>query len=117
MVAASRTVSTSGSVATALAEPARSSGAVGEGGGWVWGRSPGWGVGGHGCSWARGAVAGGGRSAPPSAAGGVGPYRDPARRCGVSSQVGGLIVQLVASETKGQEPRAGVQSGGVAGRP
>src|SRR5436190_7464917 len=99
MVAASRAVSTSGSAARALMEPARSRGAVGRAGGWTWGRSPGSGVGGHCCSWACGATAGGGRSALPSAAG-VGPYLDPASRCGVSSLVGGLIVRLPASQTK-----------------
>jgi hypothetical protein len=42
---------------------------MGEDVGWLLERSPGVGVGGHGCSRARGAVAGGGRSALPSAAG------------------------------------------------
>src|SRR5829696_6772199 len=104
MAAASRAVSTSGRVARALVEePARSSGAVGEGSGWAWERSPGSGVGGHWCSWAGGAVAGRGRSAGPSAAvaAGVGPYLDPAPRCGVFSLVGGLIARLLASQAKG----------------
>src|SRR5215211_136731 len=99
MAAASRTVRTSGSVASALVEePARSSTAAGQVGGWTCGRAPGSGVGGHWRSWARGAVAGGGRSALPSA--GVGPYLDPAPRCWVSSLVGGLIVRLSASQAK-----------------
>src|SRR5829696_9834306 len=89
MAAASRAVSTSGSVAIALVDgPARSIGAIGEDVGWLLERWPGFAVGGHGCSRARGAVVGGGRSTLPSAAG-VGPYLDPAPRCGVSSQVEG----------------------------
>jgi hypothetical protein len=96
MAAASRAVSTSGSMASALVdEPARSSGTEGEAGGW----SPGSGVGGHCCSWARGALAGRRRSALPSVAG-VGPYLDPEPRCDVFLLVGGVIAQLVASETK-----------------
>jgi hypothetical protein len=39
-------------------------------------------------------VAGGDRSALPSASAGVGPYLDPAPRCGVFSLVEGLIVPL-----------------------
>src|SRR5512132_2080028 len=106
MAAASETVSTAGSVASVLVEgPARSNGAVGEEGGAGDGRSPRSGVDGHGCSWAGGAVAGRGRSAPPSA--GVGPYLDLAPRCGVFSLVGGLIVRLLASEAKGKEAGGG----------
>jgi hypothetical protein len=82
---------------------------MGEDVGWLFDRSPGSGVGGHGCSWARGAVTGGGRSALPSGVAGVGPYLDPAPRWGVSSKVGGLIVQLVAFETNGEERVAGSQ--------
>jgi hypothetical protein len=67
-------------------------------------------VGGHGNSWADGAGAGGGRSSPPSA--GVGPYLDPASRCGVSSQVEGLIVRLLASEAKVRGAGGSVQSVG-----
>src|SRR5215207_210030 len=99
MAAASRAVSTSGSAARALMEPARSRGVVGEVDGWACGRAPGSGVGGHWCSWAGGAVAGGGRSALPSAAG-VGPYLDPAPGGGVFSLVRGLIVRLSASQAK-----------------
>src|SRR5829696_3150380 len=107
MAAASRAVSTSGRVASALVEePAESSGTEGEVGGW----SPGSGVGRHCCSWARGAVAGRGRSARLSAAG-VGPYLDPAPRCDVFRLVGGVIAQLVASETKGEERAAGSAGG------
>src|SRR5215211_9433977 len=106
MAAASRAVSTSGSVAIALVDgPARSIGAIGEDVGWLFERWPGFAVGGHGCSRARGAVAGGGRSAVPSAAG-VGPYLDPAPRCGVSSQVGGLIARLLALQSKGDRSGA-----------
>jgi hypothetical protein len=68
---------------------------MGEEGGWLFERWPGFGVDGHGCSRARGAVAGGGRSALPPAAG-VGPYLDPAPRCGMFSLVGGLIARLLA---------------------
>src|SRR5829696_3142676 len=101
MAAASRAVRTSGSVAIALVDgPARSIGAMGEDVGWLLERWPGVAVGGHGCSRARGAVAGGGRSALLSAAG-VGPYLDPAPRCGVFSLVGGLIARLLASQAKG----------------
>src|SRR5829696_9692886 len=107
MAAASRAVSTSGSVAIALVDgPARSIGAMGQDVGWLLERWPGFAVGGHGCSRARGAVAGGGRSALPSGAAGVGPYLDPAPRCGVSSQVGGLIARLLASQSKGDRSGA-----------
>jgi hypothetical protein len=103
--AASRTVSTSGSLVTALVEePAWSIGAMEEDVGWLFERWPAFGVDGHGCSRARGAVAGGGRSALPSA--GVGPYLDPAPRCGVSSQVGGLIARLLAPQAKGDRSGA-----------
>jgi hypothetical protein len=86
---------------------------MGEDVGWLLERSPGVGVGGHGCSRAHGAVAGGGRSALPSAAAGVGPYLDPAPRCGVSSQVGGLIARLLASQAKGD--RSGAARGQAPG--
>jgi hypothetical protein len=114
MAAASRTVSTSGSLVTALVEePAWSIGAMGEDVGWLFERWPAFGVDGHGCSRARGAVAGGGRSALPSGVAGVGPYLDPAPRCGVSSQVGGLIARLLAPQAKGD--RSGATRGQAPG--
>jgi hypothetical protein len=54
-------------------------------------------------------VAGGGRSALPSLAAGVGPYLDPALWCGVFSLVGGLIVRLLTSDARGEERAAGMQ--------
>jgi hypothetical protein len=41
---------------------------------------------------------------PAVDAGGVGPYLDPASRCGVFSLMGGLIMQLLATEAKEAEP-------------
>src|SRR5215211_3376144 len=106
MAAASRAVSTSGSAAIALVDgPARSIDAMGEDVGWLLERWPGFGVDGHGCSRARGAVAGGGRSALPSAAG-VGPYLDAAPRRGVFSLAGGLIARLLAPQAKGNRSGA-----------
>src|SRR4029450_1658351 len=100
MAAASRTVRTSGRLASVLVEePARCNGAVGEEGGAGDGRSPRSGVDGHCCSWAGGAVAGRGRSAPRSAGGG--PYLDLAPRGGVFSLVGGVIVRRLPSEANG----------------
>src|SRR5215216_3713019 len=107
MAAASQAVSTSGSVAIALVDgPARSIGAMGEDVGWLFERWPGFAVGGHGCSRARGAVAGGWPVCPAVGCGGVGPYLDPAPRCGVSSQVGGLIARLLALQSKGDRSGA-----------
>jgi hypothetical protein len=52
------------------------------------------------------AAARAGWSAPPSGAAGVGPYLDPARRCGLFSLVKGLMAGLLTSHSKGWSPRA-----------
>jgi hypothetical protein len=70
---------------------------------------------GHWCSWAGGAAGGGGRSAQPSRAAGVGPYLDLAPWCGVFSLVEGLIVQLLTSNPKREKWAAGTQRVAVVG--
>src|SRR4029453_2292452 len=98
-------------MASALVESARSAGRRGVVGRWAWGRSPGSDAWREGASGGGGAAADGGRSAPPSA--GVGRYLDPVPRCGVSSQVGGLIVWSLASEGERRVVGGSVQPVGL----